>query len=161
MHYMGSLQEAADTTIGWVWYLLIVLIVAGAITWWIYQQSKKQSQEDKKELEKEKEQEREKREGSKVQATPKQETSREVSEEDLTKIEGIGPKVAKVLRDAGIRNFDSLARADAAEVKSVLNEAGLQMMSPEGWIEQAELAAKGDWDGLQKLQDELKGGRRR
>ncbi len=46
-------------------------------------------------------------------------------------------------------------------MKSVLNEAGLQMMNPEGWIEQAELAAHGDWDGLEKLQGELKGGRRK
>jgi hypothetical protein len=35
------------------------------------------------------------------------------------------------------------------------------MMNPAGWIEQAELAAKGDWAALEKLQSELKGGRRR
>jgi hypothetical protein len=34
-------------------------------------------------------------------------------------------------------------------------------MDPQGWIEQARLAAQGDWEGLKKLQDELKGGRRR
>jgi hypothetical protein len=33
-------------------------------------------------------------------------------------------------------------------------------MNPEGWIEQASLAAKGDWDGLERLQGELKGGRK-
>jgi hypothetical protein len=32
------------------------------------------------------------------------------------------------------------------------------MMNLEGWIEQAELATKGDWDGLERLQGELKGG---
>ena len=85
----------------------------------------------------------------------------ERTEDDLTKIEGIGPKVANVLKDAGITSFDSLANADSAEVKSVLNEAGLQMMKPEGWIEQADLANKGDWEGLEKLQGELKGGRRK
>ena len=80
--------------------------------------------------------------------------------DDLTRIEGIGPRVAKVLNDAGISTFDELARADPAEVKRQLNETGLQMMNPEGWIEQANLAAKGDWKGLEKLQSELKGGRR-
>jgi hypothetical protein len=35
------------------------------------------------------------------------------------------------------------------------------MMSPEGWIEQADLAAQEDWEGLEKLQTELKGGRRK
>jgi hypothetical protein len=35
------------------------------------------------------------------------------------------------------------------------------MMNPEGWIEQARLAAQGDWEELQKLQEELVGGRRK
>jgi predicted flap endonuclease-1-like 5' DNA nuclease len=81
------------------------------------------------------------------------------AEDDLTVLEGIGPKVAKVLKEAGITTFDRLAKADAAKVQEVLNAAGLQMMNPEGWIEQAKLAAKGDTDGLKKLQRELKGGR--
>jgi hypothetical protein len=33
-------------------------------------------------------------------------------------------------------------------------------MEPAGWVEQAALAAKGDAEGLQKLQDSLKGGRK-
>jgi hypothetical protein len=33
-------------------------------------------------------------------------------------------------------------------------------MDPAGWIEQADLAAKGDTEGLKKLQDSLKGGRK-
>jgi hypothetical protein len=80
--------------------------------------------------------------------------------DDLTRIEGIGPKVSKVLNEAGITTFEELARADVADVKKELNEAGLQMMNPEGWIEQAGLAAKADWEGLEQLQRELKGGRR-
>ena len=81
--------------------------------------------------------------------------------DDLTRIEGIGPKVAQVLNDDGIRTFEALANANSAEIKRVLNESGLQMMSPEGWIEQARLAAKGDWEGLERLQGELKGGRKK
>jgi hypothetical protein len=80
--------------------------------------------------------------------------------DDLTKLEGIGPKVAKVLNEAGISSFDDLAHAEAANVQEKLNAAGLQMMNPEGWIEQARLAAKGDMEGLMRLQEELKGGRR-
>jgi predicted flap endonuclease-1-like 5' DNA nuclease len=80
--------------------------------------------------------------------------------DDLKRIEGIGPKVEKVLQEAGIRTFDALGRANPDEVKQLLNAAGLQMMNPEGWIEQAELAAKGEWEKLDRLQDELKGGRK-
>lgn len=82
-----------------------------------------------------------------------------IQPDDLTIIEGIGPKVAKVLNGAGIHSFADLAGANAADVQKTLDAAGLQMMNPEGWIEQAKLAAKGDMDGLRKLQDALKGGR--
>ena len=149
MLWMGALQEAGENKIGWVWYLLTVLAALALIIWWMYQQSKKQSKQELKQ--------QEKQEISRS-AEP---SKREGGEDDLTRIEGIGPKVAKVLKEAGITSFDALAHADSGEVKNVLNQAGLQMMNPEGWIEQAELAAKADWDGLQKLQDELKGGRRR
>ena len=81
--------------------------------------------------------------------------------DDLVVLEGIGPKVAKVLNGAGIVSFADLAKADAAEVQKVLDAAGLQMMNPVGWIEQAKLAAAGDQEGLAKLQAELKGGRRK
>jgi hypothetical protein len=80
--------------------------------------------------------------------------------DDLTSLEGIGPKVAGILNEAGIRSFADLAAANANEVEKSLDAAGLQMMDPAGWIEQARLAAKGDMQGLKKLQDELKGGRR-
>jgi small subunit ribosomal protein S2 len=150
---MGSLQEAADK-IGWIWYLLLVVVVLALILGWIYQQTKAQQKKSEQPSTKEKQT------GSEASELPKKEKV-EKREDDLTRIEGIGPKVAGVLKNAGITSFDSLVNADPAEVKNVLNEAGLQMMNPEGWIEQAEFAAKADWDGLQKLQDELKGGRRR
>ena len=149
---MDALQKAADT-IGWVWYLLLVLVVLALIIGWIYQQSKAQQKKSEQQKAAEKQ-------TVEVSELPKSEKVK-TGNDDLTRIEGIGPKVAGVLKNAGITSFDSLANADTAEVKNVLNEAGLQMMNPEGWIEQAELAAKEDWDGLQKLQDELKGGRRR
>ncbi len=82
------------------------------------------------------------------------------AEDDLVILEGIGPKVAQVLKEAGIATFAALAEADPVKVQEILNAAGLQMMNPAGWIEQAKLAAKGDLEGLKKLQDELKGGRK-
>ena len=82
------------------------------------------------------------------------------AQDDLKKIEGIGPKVEKVLNEAGVNNFAELAKSDVENLREVLVAAKLQMMDPSGWIEQAELAAKGDWGTLEKLQDELKGGRR-
>ena len=80
---------------------------------------------------------------------------------ELIKIEGIGPKVVKILARAGIETFEDLAEADVANVQKVLDKAGLQMMDPEGWIDQAKLAANGDWAGFEKLQTKLKGGRKK
>jgi predicted flap endonuclease-1-like 5' DNA nuclease len=81
--------------------------------------------------------------------------------DDLVRLEGIGPKVAKVLNEAGITSFAALAAASSADIQKILSHAGLQMMNPEGWIEQAKLAAQGDWTSLEKLQGELRGGRKR
>ncbi len=85
----------------------------------------------------------------------------EKAPDDLVKLEGIGPKVAKVLNGGGIKTFEMLANSKVADIQKLLNEAGLQMMNPEGWIEQAKLAAKEDWKALEKMQGELKGGRRK
>jgi hypothetical protein len=87
--------------------------------------------------------------------------SKKKAADDLVKIEGIGPKVAKVLARAGIETFEDLAEAKGADVQKVLDKAGLQMMNPDGWIDQAKLAAKGDWAGFEKLQTKLKGGRKK
>lgn len=80
--------------------------------------------------------------------------------DDLKIIEGIGPKVATLLHENGIHTFADLAAADPGRVKSMLEAAGYGYMDPSSWAQQAELAAKGDTDGLQKLQDSLKGGRK-
>ena len=79
----------------------------------------------------------------------------------LTKIEGIGPKIAGLLADGGIDTFAKLAKADVARLQEILTEAGPRYNShvPDTWPQQAAMAAAGEWDALQKLQDELDGGR--
>lgn len=84
----------------------------------------------------------------------------EAPADDLTRIEGIGPKVAKVLASIGITTFPALATADYNRVKQALVEAGWPYMDPAGWMEQAKLAAEGRWEELALLQEKLKGGRR-
>jgi large subunit ribosomal protein L21 len=79
--------------------------------------------------------------------------------DNLTKIEGIGPKVAKVLNDGGISTFEELSNAKVEDLQTLLNDAGLRMMDPGTWPQQARIAADGDWDALKKLQDKLSGGR--
>jgi len=82
--------------------------------------------------------------------------------DDLKKIEGIGPKIAQLLTDAGIPTFAKLAAASQTRLKKILADAGnrYKMHNPATWPEQAKLAKAGKWDELKKLQDQLDGGRR-
>ena len=81
--------------------------------------------------------------------------------DDLTKIEGIGPKIGEVLAAAGIGTYIELAAATVDKLGEILHEAGSRYAShdPSTWPQQAELAAAGKFDELKALQDELKGGR--
>ncbi|MCB0751200.1 MAG: 30S ribosomal protein S2, partial [Ignavibacteriae bacterium] len=85
----------------------------------------------------------------------------ETGGDDLTKVEGIGPKISEILSTAGFPTFATLAEADVEKLREVLAEAGSRYKShdPETWPAQAKLAAEGKWDELKKWQDELDGGR--
>ena len=84
----------------------------------------------------------------------------EQSTDDLTRIDGIGPKISEVLRAAGIASYAQLASTDVGRLKQILDEAGIRIADPGTWPEQARLAAAGDWDELKGLQGQLKAGRR-
>jgi predicted flap endonuclease-1-like 5' DNA nuclease len=80
--------------------------------------------------------------------------------DDLTKIEGIGPKISAALRSSGVTAFADLAALQIDHLKQMLREAGIRIAYPETWPEQAGLAASGKWDELDALQGELVRGRR-
>ena len=84
-------------------------------------------------------------------------------EDDLTRIEGVGPKVAGLLNEEGIHSYAQLAKAPSEKLHAILGAADptyhLAESSADTWPEQARLAAQGRWQELLTLQDELKGGR--
>ncbi len=81
--------------------------------------------------------------------------------DDLTRIEGIGPKISVLLHDAGFSSFADLAAADPEKIREILAEAGGSYAAhdPETWPKQAGMARDGKWDELKVWQDELDGGR--
>lgn len=88
-------------------------------------------------------------------------SSKAAAGDDLTKIEGIGPKMSAALKSAGIDTFAKLAASDQDALKQALEAAGMNLApSLETWAEQAKFAADDDWDGLKELQGSLVGGRR-
>jgi ribosomal protein L30 len=80
--------------------------------------------------------------------------------EDLEAIEGIGPKIAGILREAGIHTFAQLAATEVSTLSEILQKANLRLADPTTWPEQAQLAADGKWDEFKTLQDNLNAGRR-
>lgn len=85
-----------------------------------------------------------------------------VTPDDLTVIEGIGPKIAELLAADGITTFAALAATPADRLKEILLAGGRRfaIADPATWPQQAALAASGDKAGLAALQASLKGGRK-
>jgi len=93
--------------------------------------------------------------------TAKKTTKKAAKADDLKKVEGIGPKIAGLLNEAGIITFADLSKAPIKKLRKVLDDAGsrFRMHDPKTWAAQAKLAAKGEWDKLKVWQGELKGGK--
>lgn len=60
--------------------------------------------------------------------------------DDLTTIPGIGPKVQRVLNDAGIRTYRDLAQSTPDDLRTLLSGAGLHLSNPDEWPARAALA---------------------
>jgi len=88
-------------------------------------------------------------------------TVKKTGADDLKKIEGIGPKIAEVLTEAGIGTFAALANTSPDAIREILEAASsrYKMFDPTTRPEQAKMAAEGRWDELKKRQDELDGGK--
>jgi len=98
---------------------------------------------------------------SPAKKTTKTATKKEVVIDDLSKIEGIGKKIAALLKKAGIATYKDLSKATIKNLGSLLQDAGNQysMHNPASWPKQAKLAAAGKWEELATLQEQLKGGK--
>ncbi len=81
--------------------------------------------------------------------------------DDLKIVEGIGPKIEGLLKDAGINTWKALAETSETLLTQMLDDAGprFQMHNPASWPEQARLADAADWEGLKKYQEDLTAGK--
>ncbi len=152
MYSIGFFAEGGNEGgIGWMaWVALAIFFVMVLLGWWVWKNGWLKQEEEPVHEE----------HGHEDAAHEAEPASPASQPDDLTIIEGIGPKVAKLLEGIGITTFQQLADADLAKLREMLDGAGYKYMEPAGWVEQAALAAKGDTEGLQKLQDSLKGGRK-
>lgn len=94
---------------------------------------------------------------------PRGESKAEATEtviDDLTKVEGIGPKIAEIFQANGINSFADLAEKTEDDLNEILVAEGstYATKNPASWPKQAKLAAEGKWDELKEWQDNVKGG---
>lgn len=76
---------------------------------------------------------------------------------DLKAIEGIGPKISELLIEHNISSWTALASTSVDQLITILNSQGAKykLSDPGTWPQQAQMAADGDWDRLNELQDRL------
>jgi predicted flap endonuclease-1-like 5' DNA nuclease len=88
--------------------------------------------------------------------TPPPAPAAPAAEDDLKKIEGIGPKIEELIKNGGIKTWAALSNTDPSVIQGFLDAAGprYKMHSPQSWPLQAGMAARGEWEALEKWQDE-------
>jgi predicted flap endonuclease-1-like 5' DNA nuclease len=82
----------------------------------------------------------------------------ETGPDDLTAIDGIGPKTSAILLESGITSFDELAACDLYTLKRLLIDASIAA-NADTWPEQVRVAASGDLVALDALQARLRNSR--
>ena len=71
--------------------------------------------------------------------------------DDLTMIDGIGPKTAEALKLAGVTTFAALGEMKPDAIRAVLREEGARSGGNlDTWPQQARFADRGDWSGLRR-----------
>jgi predicted flap endonuclease-1-like 5' DNA nuclease len=80
--------------------------------------------------------------------------------DNLERIEGIGPRMAAALHQAGISTYRELAGCDERRLRAAIEAAGLRFApSLTTWARQARLLADGDEAGFADLARRLVAGR--
>lgn len=84
-----------------------------------------------------------------------------IKENDLTVIEGIGPKIQELFNNNDVKTWAELANCSVEKCQSVLDSGGerFKIHKPGTWPKQSLLASEGKWQKLKDWQDELDGGK--
>jgi predicted flap endonuclease-1-like 5' DNA nuclease len=76
-------------------------------------------------------------------------TAASAPSDDLTQINGIGPRISSILNDGGITSYSQLEHANSGDLRQIIAVGGaLPPSSLDSWPTQASYASRGDWAGL-------------
>ncbi len=86
---------------------------------------------------------------------------KKINQDDLKVVEGIGPKIAGMFNDGGIKTWKALSEASVADCQKILDGGGerYKIHNPGSWPLQAKMAYEGKWAELVKWQSEHDHGR--
>ncbi len=86
---------------------------------------------------------------------------RAIKLDDLTVVEGIGPKIAGLCKEIGVSTWLGLSGTSIERLQEMLDDAGprYRVHSPSTWPQQARLLAEGNWAEFQALTEHLTAGR--
>lgn len=81
---------------------------------------------------------------------------KKIKQDDLTVVEGIGPKIKELFHNFDIDTWAKLGDTSVEKCQEVLKSGGkrFDIHRPGTWPMQAEMAALGKWSELKKWQDE-------
>jgi large subunit ribosomal protein L17 len=156
---LGSLAGLAVAVAGVAFFIWLL--------WWLWSRREEEEEQEAPVIELKTEPlapavEEEAAEAPAAEAEPVEEAEAPAPD-DLTRIEGIGPKISSVLQEAGITTFAQLADTDPASLEEILEASDprlRRLADPATWPEQAALAAADEWEAHEALRGQLKGGRR-
>lgn len=86
---------------------------------------------------------------------------KKIKQDDLTIVEGIGPKIQELFHNHDVKTWKALSECSVDKCQTVLDSGGerFKVHKPKTWSEQAKMAYQGRWAELLKWQDELDGGK--
>jgi len=102
----------------------------------------------------------EKKKTSKKKVIVKKPVKKIKKKDDLTKIEGIGPTIKRLLWKNKIETYKDLSRAPIQDLRDILEKAGpmFKIHDPATWAHQGKLASQKKWVELERYQAKLEGG---
>lgn len=85
---------------------------------------------------------------------------KKIKQDDLTIVEGIGPKIQELFHNHSVKTWKALSECSIGKCQEVLDSGGsrYRIHNPKTWPDQAKLAYEGKWQELLDLQDRLSGG---
>ncbi|WP_405574167.1 hypothetical protein [Winogradskyella sp. Asnod2-B02-A] len=86
---------------------------------------------------------------------------KKIKQDDLTVVEGIGPKIKELFHNHDVKTWKALSECSVKKCQSVLDSGGdrYKVHKPGTWPAQAKFAYEGKWAELLEWQDQLDGGK--